>query len=351
MANSVNWPDIPIGAESPTHDTLRGSQQPMDRGGYGSERGGYGSPDGYSHSRTGSFFEEGGKSSPPRHMHEHDTIYEQDYNAEAASTYEESLANESHYKPGGDDLVKKLVRLNTTLRRQLHNEGWDPSSTDGVLTEDELLEIARSQGLLKRQAKQWKLAAFGSLGLVAASFGVMLGLVMLGLILTKQTRVDGRDGILRTMNSGYIIQAVRAEEGFPITRWASVGTTELLHINRLMLASSDGAISNMQVDTVLADYSSKSVLFKSADNGWVYVTNQTIAAVQINNLLWTPGAKQWEQVGSGAKRRRLLQVVNATVPEITMMGNAIFFKPAFTAIPDLLVSCPNITGLPGCPRR
>eukprot|EP00897_Mesotaenium_endlicherianum_P010808 jgi/Mesen1/9756/ME000007S09813 len=345
MANSVNWPDIPIGAESPTHthDTLQGQQVPTDRGGYGSERGG-GSPD---FSRNSSFYKDG-DASPPRPMYEHETIYEQDYNAEAASNYGESLANENNYQSGNDDLVKKLVRLNTTLRRNLHNEGWDPSSTDGVLTEDELLEIARSQGLLKRQAKQWKLAAFGSLGLVAASFGVMLGLVMLGLILTKQTKVSGRDGLLTSSGSGYIIQAVRAEEGFPITRWASVDTTELVHINRLMLASSDGAISNMQVDTVLADYSSKSVLFKSADNGWVYVTNQTIAAVQINNLLWTPGATEWVQVGGAARRRRLLQVTNATVPEITMMGNALFFKPAFTAIPDMLSSCTNITGIPGC---
>lgn len=98
-------------------------------------------------------------------------------------------------------IVKKLVRLNTNLRAQLEMEGWgNVGDEDGVLTEEELLEAARAQGVLKRSSSAWKYTAVLILALVGASFAIMLGLVVAGGILVRDTMTDSKSAIMATMN-------------------------------------------------------------------------------------------------------------------------------------------------------
>lgn len=333
---AANWPEVPLDEEHHAHRT---ASAPRD---------GYSSP---ALSRQSSYRSR-------EESHGGGPVYQQGYNdAEAGYTQEGEYANEGSAYRGqapGEDIVKKLVRLNTTLRRQLEHEGWAPGASDGVLTEEELLEIARAQGLLKRQASRWKMLAIGSVGLIMASFAVMVALVTLGLVLTRQIKVSQEDGVMNSVTSGLIVQAVTAEDGYPLTKWAAIDMTELLHLDRVILASSDGAVFNMMIDTVLADYAGNALLLKSNHNGWIYVANGTLQEVQFDDLVWTPGQTVWKTNNNAlhfdAGTRKLLQSTTNQNPPIVINTNGIFERPPTSATPDLLINCGNgaITGIPGC---
>ena len=87
-------------------------------------------------------------------------------------------------------VAHRLVRLDTEIHQQLADEGWEGSHPDGFLTEEELLNAARAQGVLKKTIRNWRNVALLSIAWLLLSCACNLSMVIVGNKLLKQQRVN-----------------------------------------------------------------------------------------------------------------------------------------------------------------
>eukprot|EP00897_Mesotaenium_endlicherianum_P008233 jgi/Mesen1/7438/ME000388S06651 len=175
----------------------------------------------------------------------------------------------------------KLVRLNTAFREQLHEEGWEGTMADGFLTEDELINAARVQGLLKRRARNWKIAAMLGMAWLLLSCSTILAAVWLAAGIVQDTHVDSETGSLLTKDSDNPVQVAAGTVTIDLKQWQTVDPVYLLNLDRVVSVPANGSLLGMLVASVVTDYKLGVLVLKTSSGGSIVVHNTTIQSIDI----------------------------------------------------------------------
>eukprot|EP00897_Mesotaenium_endlicherianum_P004847 jgi/Mesen1/4390/ME000223S03462 len=127
---------------------------------------------------------------------------------------------------------------------------WDLNG-DGVITEEELAAAAVSHGKLQSQAVNYKRMALGLLLLLVVSVGVMIASVVIGVRLSRETKVDG-SRLLTT--DGDVVQVAQAYDNPTLlslfnTTWSQLHNIRVEEVRRnaTMLSLTSAAASTLYI--------------------------------------------------------------------------------------------------------
>lgn len=180
-----------------------------------------------------------------------------------------------------EEMNSRLVRLDTTFREQLADEGWETSNPDGFLTEDELIQAARSQGILKRRSRNWKIAALLALGWLLLSCATILAAVLLATHLIQDTKIDPATGLMTTAANGHPIQVASGTEVIPLQGWTEKDPTFLMQVDRVLIVPANGSILGMRISFIDANFNKGILTMKTPSGGKIVLHNNTLSEVSV----------------------------------------------------------------------
>lgn len=191
-----------------------------------------------------------------------------------------------------EEMNSRLVRLDTTFREQLADEGWETSNPDGFLTEDELIQAARSQGILKRRSRNWRLAALLALAWLLLSCATILAAVLLATHLIQDTKIDPATGLLTTAANGNPIQVAAGTDVIPLFGWSESDPSFLMQVDRILLVPANGSILGMRISFIDANFNRGILTMKTPSGGEIVLHNNTLHSVNIGTSTLASSVKK-----------------------------------------------------------
>eukprot|EP00897_Mesotaenium_endlicherianum_P004855 jgi/Mesen1/4398/ME000223S03467 len=191
-----------------------------------------------------------------------------------------------------------MVRVGKAVYQLPAIQQWDLNG-DGVITEEELAAAAVSHGQLQSQAVNYRRMALGLLLLLVVSVGVMIASVVIGVRLSRETKVDG-SRLLTT--DGDVVQVAQAYGSPTLLSLFNTTWTQLHSIRHVTLyVFEQNAVLSFKVEEVRRNATMLSLTSAAASTLYITESAATLADSQGQRFL----VEGSEEPGGDARRRLL----------------------------------------------